>query len=66
MTADEVREARDALGMTNRQLASCLGLDGEHAERTVRRWVHGQVPITGPAATAIQLMLRLKGLGEHP
>lgn len=56
MTPDAIKEARQALGLSQSGLAERLRL-GTNGERTVRRWEKGDVPITGPAAVAIELML---------
>lgn len=56
MTPIEVKTARLALGMSQRELAETLrmGLDGG---RAVRRWESGDRPISGPASVAIEAML---------
>jgi DNA-binding transcriptional regulator YiaG len=57
LTPQEVRAARAALGLSANGLAEALRL-GKGGGRTVRRWESGQVPISGPATVAIQLMLK--------
>lgn len=56
MTPAEVRQNRQALGLSARGLAEALRL-GKGGGRTVRRWESGEVPISGPAQVAIELML---------
>jgi DNA (cytosine-5)-methyltransferase 1 len=56
MKPSEVKAARTTLGYSQRELADALRL-GANGERTVRRWEQGDVPITGPAQVAIELML---------
>lgn len=55
MTPDRVREIRTALGLSQNGLAEVLRL-GPNGGRTVRRWESGQVPISGPASVALELM----------
>ena len=50
------RAAREALGLTQRQLAEALEL-GKDGGRTVRRWEAEDREIPGPAAVAVRLML---------
>jgi DNA-binding transcriptional regulator YiaG len=52
-----LRAARQRLGISAEGLAVRLRL-GESGGRTVRRWEAGQVPISGPAQVAIELLLR--------
>ena len=58
MQPDALKEARKRLGLTQRGLAEALRL-GPNGERTVRRWEQGDVPVTGPASVAVELMLML-------
>jgi DNA-binding transcriptional regulator YiaG len=51
----ELRAARIALGMNQRELAEALLLSGE---ATIRSWESGRRPISGPAQVAIRLMLK--------
>lgn len=55
MTPDRVREIRLTLGLSQNALAEVLRL-GPNGARTIRRWESGQVPITGPASVALELM----------
>ena len=57
----EVKEAREALGMTQRQLADALLLESKFSKDTVRSWESGMRPCPGPESVAIQLMVKLKG-----
>lgn len=56
-----LRAARQRLGISADGLAVRLRL-GENGGRTVRRWEAGQVPISGPAQVAIELLLRKRSL----
>lgn len=56
MTPDELKAAMRALGLSSRGLAEALRL-GANGDVTVRRWTSGKVPISGPAAVAVELML---------
>lgn len=60
MSADDIKSARQRLGLTQQGLAEALRL-GPNGERTVRRWEQGDVPVTGPASVAIEYMLRDSG-----
>jgi transcriptional regulator with XRE-family HTH domain len=62
MTAQEVRAARYALGMTQDQLANALRMGGD-GKRAVRRWEAGDRHISGPASVAIGFMLEAAGCG---
>ena len=55
-TSAALYEARQALGMTQAELADALRLQ-KNGERTVRRWEQGEVPISGPAQIAIESLL---------
>jgi DNA-binding transcriptional regulator YiaG len=55
MTPADLRSARKALGLTQHGLAEALRM-GANGGRTVRRWELGEIPITGPASVAIELL----------
>lgn len=57
MTPDDVREARQRLGITQAELAVRLRLAPATGKDTVRSWESGKRPITGPAQVAIEYML---------
>jgi len=52
-----LKSARAALRMTQRELADALNV----APSTVAAWEQGVHRLSGPAAVAVQLMLRLTG-----
>lgn len=56
-TADDVIRARAALGMSVNDLRDALRLSAATGNRVIRRWEIGEVPVTGPAAVAIEAML---------
>lgn len=56
-TPSQVRDARMALGLSIDGLAELLKM-GRRGGTTVREWERGVREITGPAQTAIELMLR--------
>lgn len=56
MTPADIIAARKALGLTQSQMAEALRL-GPNGSRTVRRWEKGEIPVSGPASVAIELML---------
>lgn len=57
MQPTEIKAARRRLGLTQQGLAEALRL-GPNGERTIRRWEQGDIPVTGPASVAIELLLR--------
>lgn len=57
MTPAEIKHARQRLGLSQAGLAERLRL-GPNGERTIRRWETGDIPVTGPASVAIELMLK--------
>jgi len=59
MTAQEVKDARVVLGMTQQQLADALDLESKYSKEAVRGWERGHRRVTGPAGVAIRLMLEL-------
>lgn len=56
MSPLEIKAARLALGMNQREFAEALRVSGE---ATVRSWESGRRPISGPATVAIELMLKM-------
>lgn len=58
MKPEDVKAARLQLGMTQPQFADALGLVGDDAVRTVRRWEAGERAIGGPAAQCIRYLLK--------
>ena len=58
MTPDEIKAARETLGLTQWELADALELEGSYGKDTVRNWERGKRPISGPARVALRLMLQ--------
>ncbi|MEO0485258.1 MAG: helix-turn-helix domain-containing protein [Pseudomonadota bacterium] len=56
MTADQFKEARESLGLTQTELAAKWGM-GKNGERTIRRWEQGEVPVNPIAAYCIGMMI---------
>lgn len=56
MTGDELKSAMKRLGLSSRGLAEVLRL-GANGDVTVRRWLRGNPPISGPASVAIEALL---------
>ena len=56
ISAEEIKEARLKLGLTQAGLAALLRM-GRNGERLVRRWEDGVVPVSGPASVAIEALL---------
>ena len=52
----KLRDARQRLGLSAEGLGTRLRL-GSNGDRTVRRWEAGDVPVSGPAQVAIDLLL---------
>jgi DNA-binding transcriptional regulator YiaG len=65
MTCDQVKAARRQLGMTQAQMAAALGLVGDDAVRTVRRWEAGDRAIGGPAAQCLRYLLKFGPIDER-
>jgi DNA (cytosine-5)-methyltransferase 1 len=56
MSPAEIKAVRKRLGHSQRELAEVLRL-GPNGERTIRRWEQGDIPITGPASLALELLI---------
>jgi DNA-binding transcriptional regulator YiaG len=56
MTADEMRELRMAMGLTQRQLAAALELEPAYGKDSVRAWENNKRPIAGPVRVALRLL----------
>jgi DNA-binding transcriptional regulator YiaG len=54
---NEVKAAREALGMTQQQLADALLLESKYSRDTVRTWESGRRLCPGPESIALQLMV---------
>ena len=61
MSPLEIRAARLALGMNQREFAEALRVG---SEAVIRSWESGRRPISGPASVAIEFLLR-QGKGEQ-
>jgi len=55
MEKERVKEIRQNLGVSQRQLAGMLKM-GPNGDRTIRRWETGVIEITGPASVALELL----------
>lgn len=66
MKPNEVKAAREALGLSCNQLGELLELEGKYKGDTVRTWENGRRPISGPARVAIRLLLERAGLASLP
>ena len=59
MDAEQFRQAREVLGMTQTELAYRVGVKpGKYMDRTVRRWEKGERKVPGSVALLIEQMLR--------
>lgn len=63
MTPEEVKAARQKLGMTQTGMAVALELSGADSA-TVRSWENGRRTPSGPVRVAIKLMLRIQELEQ--
>jgi transcriptional regulator with XRE-family HTH domain len=61
MTGKRFKQIRLALGLTQKQLATLLGV----WENTVAHWDRGDNPIPGPVELAMKLLLEKKQRGEN-
>lgn len=53
MQSTEVKQIRQAAGLSQRELAEFLNLKPASGPRTVRAWELGEIPVSGPAITAL-------------
>ena len=58
-TADEIKTARLALGLTQQQLGERLGYTGENAQRYVYDWEAGRRMVPRDKVKALAELLRL-------
>ena len=59
MDAEQFRQAREVLGMTQTELAHKVGVKpGKHMDRTVRRWEKGERKVPGSVAVLVEMLLR--------
>jgi len=56
MTREQFKSARNALGLSQADLAVIWGM-GENGGRTIRRWESGERPLNPVAAYCIKLMV---------
>jgi len=55
-TKEDFSKAKLDLGMTGTQLAKTLRM-GKGADRTIRRYESGELPIPGPLSVAVEALL---------
>lgn len=55
ITPEEFAQTRTKMGMTCQELADWLNIDGEWAQRNIRRWELGTAPIPGSVIKALEL-----------
>lgn len=65
MKAAEFKAARELHSMTAKEWAREIGLEGECADRTVRRYESGKTRIAGPVARCVELLLERKAKGKR-
>ena len=62
-TKEQVRAAREKLGLTQKELAERLRIKGPYAKDSVRAWESGKTPIPGPAAVALEFLTSRQNQG---
>lgn len=60
MTPTQFKQARLRLGLSQSEMAETLGVEGEHGDRTVRRWESGERAVPGSVAKLIAFLLKAK------
>ena len=60
--AQRLKSARNALGLSDSQMAARLGLGGANAKDDYRRMETGARPVTGPVLTAAEALVRIRDL----
>lgn len=63
MTPDQFRTAMRTLGHTQHSMAEALHM-GKWGFQSVGKWARGEIPIPGPVAVAVTLMLAAGPLEE--
>ena len=63
MTPSEFKFARNALGLSQNDLALVWGM-GRNGGRTIRKWEAGDVPVNPIAAYCIQMMVNGQYVGQ--
>ena len=60
MDGKQLKQARQMFGedMTQLKFAHLLGVEGDYADRTVRRWERGERKVPGSVAVLIEMLLR--------
>lgn len=61
LTGAGLRDARQALGLTQSELAAVLDLKGEGARRTIRRWEKDEWPVPWTVAVTIAALRQVAG-----
>ncbi len=60
-SADEIKSAREKLGISSGEFAKILHLKGRHAGHTVRRWESGEAPIPAYVGIILDVALNVPG-----
>ena len=56
MTPSQFKDARNALGLTQTELANVWSM-GKNGGRSIRKWESGDIPVNPIAAFCIQMMV---------
>lgn len=54
MKPQQIKDMREDMGLSQKELGIKLRLAGDSPDRTVRAWESGKTPISGPASLALE------------
>ncbi len=57
MTPEQFKDARQALGLSQKGMADLLGVSGD---RTIRKWEEGERDISAPVAILVRIILKFR------
>lgn len=58
MTGEQFTAARNALGLSQSDMAKALRMDGPHSYKTLGAWENGRRDIPGPVTLAVMHLTR--------
>lgn len=64
MTPADFRNARKALGLSQKEMARALRLSEKNGDRSIRIWESEGNTVPGPVQVAVEFMLRTKANGK--
>lgn len=65
MTPADFRNARKALGLSQKEMAKALRLSEKNGDRSIRIWESEGNTVPGPVQVAVEFMLRTKSELEN-